>query len=132
VPHERKAASGDHGAARVKTVLYVEDNPVNVCLVQAIFAPRQDVRLVIAPTGTRGLELVEQDRPNLILLDLNLPDMPGDAFVRALGGAAIPVIAISGDSLQEQRNRMKGLAIADFIPKPFDLDEFERVVNRFL
>ena len=120
----------------MKTVLYVEDNPVNVYLVQAIFATRTDVAFLTTPTGADGLNLIRQRRPDLILLDFNLPDMQGDEFVRQLradeSNASIPIVAISGDSLHEQRNRMKDLAIADFIPKPFDLDEFERIVNRFL
>ena len=120
----------------MKTVLYIEDNPVNIALVKAILAPRADIRLTFAIDGATGLAQVEADRPDLILLDLRLPDMPGDELVRRLRErptlADIPIIAISGDTLSEQRQRMKDLAIADFIPKPFDIDEFERVVNRYL
>ena len=65
----------------VKTVLYVEDNAVNVYLVQAIFADRTDIRLLTATSGASGLALAEMELPRMILLDLQLPDMAGEEFL---------------------------------------------------
>jgi CheY-like chemotaxis protein len=108
-----------------KKVLYVEDNPVNVFLVQAIFEPRPEIKLFIAPSGSVGLELAQQQRPNLILLDMNLPDMDGVEFLRKLRAeptiAMIPVVVVSADNLSEQRTQCREFAVADYVSKPFDL-----------
>ena len=120
----------------IKTVLYVEDNAVNIYLVQAIFAERTNLRLLTATSGKQGLELAWQERPDLILLDLNLPDMGGEAFLTTLrtipAVAAIPVVIVSADAMEDQRTHFLGLNVADYVTKPFDIDQFERVVNRHL
>lgn len=119
-----------------KTILSVEDNAVNAFLVEAIFAEQAGVRLVTARNGEMGLELAQSQRPDLILLDLNLPDMDGEEFLaklRALEAtAAIPVIIVSADALEDQRSRMLHLRVADYVTKPFDVGHFERVVERHL
>ena len=65
----------------VKTILYVEDNAVNVYLVQAIFDEHAGIHLLTATSGKMGLEFAQKQRPDLILLDLNLPDMDGEEFL---------------------------------------------------
>lgn len=119
-----------------KIILYIEDSAVNIYLVQAIFNARTDVQLRTATSGAAGLVEARQNRPALILLDMHLPDMEGDAFVRALRAdpslSAIPVIIVSGDSLTEAAAQLHGLAVADYVSKPFDIDQFEQVVNRHL
>ncbi len=120
----------------MKTVLYIEDSLLNAYLVQAILAPRTHVRFLNATNGKTGMDLARHDRPDLILRDLNLPDMTGDELLRTLRAdqtlASIPVVVVSGDALQEQGNRLKDLGVTDYIPKPFNLEEFERVVDRYL
>ena len=119
-----------------KTVLYIEDNPVNVYLVQAIFEARSDVQLLTAPCGSKGLDLARQHRPRLILLDMNLPDMDGAEFLELLHAdetiAKIPVVIVSADALEDQRAHLQALGIADYVTKPFDIDQFERLVDRHL
>ncbi len=119
-----------------KTVLYVEDNAVNAYLVQAIFAEHAGIQMFTATSGKMGLELAQKKRPDLILLDLNLPDMDGEEFLTKLRAvefaAAIPIIVVSADAMEDQRTRFLRLKVADFVTKPFDIAYFERVVERHL
>ncbi len=119
-----------------KTVLYVEDHPINVVLVQAIFDARPDVRLLTAVSGGAGLETARKQRLDLILLDRHLPDMKGEAFLRQLrddaATAPIPVVIISADALTGQDAIFHGLDVAAHIAKPFELARFEEIVNRYI
>ena len=123
-------------SSQSKTVLYIEDNPVNAYLMQAIFDSRPNVRLQVLTHGQAGLDFAAQHRPDLILLDMNLPDMDGEEFLRHLradeGSAKIPVVVVSADAMGEHRGLCQSLGIADYITKPFDLDQFEKIVNRYL
>jgi CheY-like chemotaxis protein len=118
-----------------KTVLYIEDSGVSVFLVEAIFAPLS-AQLLIAGDGSTGLELARRHRPHLILLDMNLPDMDGIAFLKLLRGdpaiASIPVVIASADELLEERKHLAALGVTEYLLKPFDLDEFERLVGRYV
>jgi CheY-like chemotaxis protein len=119
-----------------KTILYVEDNAVNAYLVQAIFDEHAGIHLLTATSGKMGLELAQKQRPDLILLDLNLPDMDGEEFLTRLRAvetiAAIPIIIVSADAMEDQRTRFLNLKVADYVTKPFDIAHFERVVERQL
>lgn len=121
---------------RRKTVLYVEDNLVNVYLVQAIFEARANIDLLTAIDGVTGLDFARQHHPDLILLDLNLPDMDGEGYLKQLRAEAstakIPVIIVSADALHDHRHHCLGLGVVDYITKPFDLNEFEAIVDRTL
>lgn len=123
-------------ASETKTVLYVEDNPINIFLVQAIFESRDHVRLLTAMRGAIGLDVARQHHPDLILLDLNLPDMDGAEYLQALRAdqatAQIPVVIVSGDSVYEQHQHFSDLGVLDFITKPFDISQFETTVDRCL
>ena len=103
-----------------RTILHVEDNAVNAFLVEAIFAEHPAIRLVTATSGMIGLELAQSERPDLILLDLNLPDIAGEEFLSRLRAAeataAIPIVIV------ERRWRWKisgpavlRLNVADFV-----------------
>jgi CheY-like chemotaxis protein len=119
-----------------KTVLYVEDNRANVLLVQAIFESSPTVQLLTATHGSSGLDLARRQVPDLILLDLNLPDMDGEEFLKKLRAAPataeIPVVIISADATSKQLNHYRQLGVQDYITKPFDLSLFEEVVGQYL
>ena len=123
-------------ASETKSVLYVEDNAVNIYLVQAIFSERTDFQLLTATNGKTGLEMALAHHPDLILLDLNLPDMDGEEFLTKLRAidsvAAIPIVIVSADAMEEQRTYFLSLKVADYVTKPFDIDQFERIVDRHL
>jgi CheY-like chemotaxis protein len=123
-------------ASGTKKVLYVEDYQVNLDLVQAILDTRPHVQLLTAAQGSVGLELARQHVPDLILLDLHLPDMTGEECLRQMRGIAaiadIPVVIISADATSEQCRHFLKLGVADYLTKPFDVSHFEEVVDRYL
>jgi len=90
------------GAAR-RTLLYVEDNPANLKLVEQLIARRPDFRLLTAVNGKLGIELARASRPEVILMDINLPGISGTDAMRILrddpATAHIPVLALSANAI---------------------------------
>lgn len=123
------------GFAR-RRVLYIEDNPVNVRLVQKVLRLRPAVELIVVGSGEDGITAAGQDAPELILLDWRLPGIQGAEVLEALTGtpatAAIPVVVFSGDSGREQVTAILRAGAAAFLPKPFDLDDLLTVVDTHL
>jgi signal transduction histidine kinase/CheY-like chemotaxis protein len=113
------------GSAARGTVLYVEDNPANMRLVEHIVERRAGVRLITAMLGALGVELARQHRPDLILLDLNLPDVPGTTVLAQLQAdpstATIPVVVISADATPGQVERLLAAGARDYLTKPIDV-----------
>ena len=116
-----------HGA-RLRTVLCVEDNPANLKLVEALIAPRPDLRLLTAVNGTLGIELALASQPEMILMDVNLPDISGIEVMKILREnpvtAHIPIVALSANALP--RDIAKGLEAGFFryLTKPIKVNEF--------
>ena len=112
----------------MRTLLYVEDNPANLMLVEDLIARRSDVRLLSARDGYRGIEIAREERPDVILMDINLPGINGIMALRMLADdeatARIPVIALSANAMP--RDIEKGLAAGFFryLTKPIKLNEF--------
>jgi PAS domain S-box-containing protein len=111
-----------------RTVLCVEDNPTNLLLVARLLARRPDLRLLGAKDGRRGVELAHAARPDVILMDINLPGISGFTALQMLAGnpatAHIPVVALSANAMP--RDVEKGLAAGFFryLTKPIKVDEF--------
>lgn len=105
-------------------VLYIEDNPVNALLMSQLFSRRPDIRLLLAEDGTRGLTLARQDRPALVLLDMQLPDMDGLSVLQALRAdpqtADIPCIAVSANAVPEDMARALAAGLSAYWTKPLD------------
>ncbi len=114
--------------ARLHTLLYVEDNPANLKLVEQIIARHPDIRLLTAVNGNGGIEIARASRPDVILMDINLPGMSGIQALNILRAdsatAHIPVLAISANAMP--RDRKKGLDAGFFryLTKPIVVDEF--------
>jgi CheY-like chemotaxis protein len=121
------------GAAHVATLLYIEDNQPNVELVQHILSFRPGITLLTAPDGATGLRLAARYQPDLILLDLNLPDLQGDevlAKLRASGRtAAIPVVMISADATAGQIDRLLAAGATAYLTKPLDVRRFLEMID---
>ena len=120
------------------TVLYIEDEPVNALLMQEFFKtlPGQTPRLLIASSGAQGLREAARVRPDLILLDMNLPDFDGLGVLRRLRAdprtAPIPVIAVSADALPEQVHKAREAGFADYWTKPIQFKQVHAdLVRRF-
>lgn len=118
------------------SVLFVDDELANVRLMECIFRRRPEVRLLTAVRGSMGVQLAREHHPDLILLDLNLPDLSGDSVLRLLRAdpatGEIPIIMISGDSVPEQMRRMLDLGASGYITKPFDIRELLGLVDERL
>jgi PAS domain S-box-containing protein len=126
-----EASSQDPGATG--TVLYIEDNLSNRRLMERLLARRPGVRLVGAAQGQAGLDLARADRPDLILLDLHLPDMHGEEVLRRLwedpNTRAIPVAVLSADATPMQATRLRAAGATTYLTKPLDVSEVLRLLD---
>jgi PAS domain S-box-containing protein len=121
----------DDGAAH--TILYIEDNLANLDLVQRILAHRPATTLLRATLGEVGLQLAREQQPDLVLLDLHLPDMGGEETLARLRAepetAAIPVVVMSSEQRERPTEPLRQLGIAGFMPKPIDVHAFLELVD---
>jgi PAS domain S-box-containing protein len=114
--------------ARLRTLLYVEDNPANLKLVEQLIARRPDMRLLSARDGTLGIELARASQPEVILMDINLPGISGIEALKILredpATAHIPIVALSANAIP--RDIEKGLEAGFFryLTKPIKVNEF--------
>jgi CheY-like chemotaxis protein len=114
--------------ARLRTLLYVEDNPANLKLVEQLIARRADMRLLSARDGNLGIQLARINQPEVILMDINLPGISGIEALKILredpATAHIPVIALSANAMP--RDIEKGLQAGFFryLTKPIKINEF--------
>ncbi len=124
------------GGTGSSTLLYVEDNFANLKLVERLLRHRHDVRLLSATKGTLGFELAQQHLPQLILLDIHLPDVSGHDLLKRLRAdprtATIPVVIVSADATAGQLRRLMSAGAQDYLTKPLKVSAFFDVVNRFL
>ena len=113
---------------RAHVVLYVEDNLSNLKLVERLVAQRPGVRIVPAMQGRLGLDLAREHLPHLILLDLHLPDMPGEEFLLRLRAMPetreIPVVVISADATPGQTDRLLASGARGYLTKPLEVKKF--------
>jgi len=117
-------------------ILYVEDNPANLRLVEEIVRFRQDLRLLSAPDGHMGLALARAHQPEIILMDLNLPGMSGIEVLRQLRAdpltGHIPVIALTANAMQRDIERGQAAGFNRYLTKPIDIDRFTETINSTL
>ncbi|MDP9099604.1 MAG: PAS domain S-box protein [Verrucomicrobiota bacterium] len=120
-------------AEESRRILYIEDNFSNVTLVDQMLAERPALELMTAMQGRVGLELARQHAPDLILLDLHLPDMPGWQVLAQLKAdqltRGIPVVIISADATSPQIKRLLSAGARAYLTKPIDIAEFFRVIE---
>lgn len=102
-------------------VLYVEDHPVNVQLMQALFAQRPELELTVATTGQAGFEAAIRRTPDLLLLDLNLPDCHGTELLERLRAepalSDVPAIAVTAADV----THLDETTFLELWPKPLDI-----------
>lgn len=119
-----------------RTVLYVEDNPSNLQLMEMIFEDLDNVRLIPAHTAELGLEIAEHEQPDLILMDINLPGMSGIEALKQLRSNPetheIPVIAVSANAMKRDISHALNAGFKDYICKPFQVSEILFAINAIL
>ncbi|HQV88779.1 MAG TPA: PAS domain S-box protein [Nitrosomonas sp.] len=129
------APAADIGAKQ-QTIVYIEDNPANLELVAKILSYRQHMHLLTAATPELGIELIKIHRPDLILLDINLPGMNGFEVLGLLKQhpetADIPVIAVTARAMPHDIEAGKAAGFVDYLTKPLNVPQFLRSIDRYL
>ena len=117
----------------VRTLLYVEDNPANLELVEQLIARRPDLRLLTAVDGKLGMELARVYQPDVILMDINLPGISGLEAMKILRAdpstAHIPIIAISANALPQEVEKAIQAGFFKYMTKPFKVIEFMQTLD---
>ena len=133
VAEEAVAQAQVADGAGISTVLYVEDNPANLMLVEDLISRRADIRLLTARDGIKGVEIARATCPDVILMDINLPGISGIAALKILADdpntAHIPVVAVSANAMP--RDIEKGLEAGFFryLTKPIRVNEFMETLD---
>lgn len=121
---------------RTRVLLYIEDSLSNLELITRLLAPHPEVRLIPAMQGRLGLDLARQHRPDLILLDVQLPDIDGGEVLRRLREdpetREIPVLVLSADATPAQIDRMRAAGARAYLTKPFDIKRVVELLNEIL
>jgi PAS domain S-box-containing protein len=114
--------------APLRTLLYVEDNPANLTLVEQLIARRSDIRLLTAVNGTLGIELARASRPEVILMDINLPGISGFEALTILredpATAHIPVVVLSANAMPSDIKKGLEAGFFHYLTKPIKVNEF--------
>jgi hypothetical protein len=130
------AGTAEPADAGRRSVLYIEDNPVNALIVQEMLARRPHVELRLAGDGASGLAAVAHQRPHLVLLDMQLPDMDGLEVLSRLravpAGRGLPVVAVSANAMPEHIKRALAAGLDDYWTKPLDGAQFLRRLDGLL
>ena len=121
---------------RVRTILYIEDDVANYYLLERFLATRKDLKLMSAVQGSIGIELAREHHPDLILLDLNLPDMNGEQVLRTLKSdpatANFRIVAVTGEMMIEREDELRKLGMIDTLMKPYKLSDLSALLDRML
>jgi CheY-like chemotaxis protein len=117
-----------HSEAALHTLLCVEDNPANLMLVEKLLERRPDIRLLTAKDGIRGIEMARAARPDVILMDINLPGISGLIALGILSEdsetASIPVIALSANAMPGDIEKGLAAGFFHYLTKPIKVNEF--------
>jgi len=117
-------------------ILYIEDDYHNFLLVQRTLSVLPEVKVLNAPEAETGLEMARTQKPDLILVDIQLPGMNGIEMTRELKAderiAHIPVVALTANVMKGERERALEAGCSDFVAKPFSLRLFRQLVAKYL
>jgi PAS domain S-box-containing protein len=120
----------------VRTILYVEDNPANLRLVEQLIARRSDIHLLTAVTGTLGVELARSAQPDMVLMDINLPGISGIEALYILredpATSHIPVVALSANAMPRDIALGLEAGFYSYLTKPIRVNEFMATINEAL
>jgi two-component system cell cycle response regulator DivK len=117
------------------TILYVEDNPDNRTLVRRILLS-EDYSLIEATNAYDAFEVLKSTRPDLILMDINMPDMDGYTLtskIRSMPGfERVPILALTANVMRGDKEKTLEAGCDGYIQKPLDIDQLIREVERFI
>jgi CheY-like chemotaxis protein len=124
------------GETRVARIVYVEDNPANVRLLEFLIARHDDMTLTSADSGESGIELIRETSPDLVLMDIGLPGIDGFEAMRQLKADEttnhIPVIAISANAMPHDVEKGREAGFMSYLTKPIDIEELLDIVKQVL
>jgi CheY-like chemotaxis protein len=119
--------------AKFHTLLYIEDNPANLKLVEKLIARRADMHLLTAIDAELGINLARNHQPELILMDINLPGISGTDALHILQQdpltAHIPVLAISANAMPSDIRKGLEAGFCAYLTKPIDVNEFMEALD---
>jgi PAS domain S-box-containing protein len=119
--------------APLRTLLYVEDNPANLMLVEQLVARRPDMRLLSARDGNLGIQLARANQPEVILMDINLPGISGIEALRILrddpATAHIPIVALSANAMPGDIEKGLEAGFFRYLTKPIKVNEFMQTLD---
>lgn len=120
----------------MKKILIVDDSPINLKMADKTLRENPEYKPVPVPSGSRALKFLEQNKPDLILLDILMPEMDGFELYARLHAdpvyTDIPVIFLTADEDPETKARAESLGVKDFLLKPFDKQILLTTVARYL
>lgn len=122
-------------AEKAKVILYIEDNPTNLTLVERILKKYSPYSLLSAGTAERGIDVAKEQKPDLILMDIDLPGMSGyealDVLQACEETSHIPIIAVSAHAMSEHIEKGQQSAFKAYVTKPIDVNELLRVLDEY-
>ncbi|MCG5510940.1 ATP-binding protein [Ectothiorhodospira lacustris] len=137
LPHQDGPVSRDPARQQPpRTILHIDDNPANIRLVAQILRRRGHLRLLNSPNPRFGLELAGAHQPDLILLDINMPDLDGYQVLRRLRAnpatAGIPVMALTAFATHRDMERGRSEGFNAYLTKPLDVPQFLQILEKLL
>ncbi|HFD32477.1 MAG TPA: response regulator [Gammaproteobacteria bacterium] len=133
---ENKNMAKDTKTEKTYTVLYIEDNAANLRLVEQILSAKNNINMISAPEPNLGMDLIHTESPDLILLDINLPEMNGFEVLEQLRSDEvtknIPVIAVSANAMLRDIEKGMSAGFDDYITKPIDVTTFFVAIMKVL
>ena len=118
-----------------KTILYIEDNPDNRSLIRRVLEA-EGYKLIEAPNAGVALTLLGQGSPDLILMDINMPDMDGytlTAKIRSMPALShVPIVAVTANVMRGDREKSLEAGCDGYIQKPIDIDNLPYQIERFM
>jgi two-component system cell cycle response regulator DivK len=119
----------------IATILYIEDNFDNRLLVRRVLEA-EGYRVIEAEDGVQGLDYLQSETPDLVLMDINLPEMDGYEMTKRLkqlpSMMKVPVIAMTANVMKGDREKTIAAGCDGYIPKPIDIDALPVQIARFL
>ncbi len=117
------------------TILYIEDNPDNRLLVKRILLS-EDYALLEAGNAREALDVLKGARPDLILMDINMPDMDGyslTARIKSMPGfAKVPILALTANVMRGDKEKTLEAGCDGYIQKPIDIDQLSREIEKYI
>jgi CheY-like chemotaxis protein len=117
----------------MKKVLYVDDSEETLEVIQIILA-KSGYQILTASSGKQAVEVCSKEQPDLVLMDINMPDLDGFASIQLLrsSGYNNPVIMLTASENEEDRAKAKAIGCVDYILKTLDMRDIESVIDRYI